>query len=79
LESQTEITTKLQHFLISRKILALRLNVSLSTLDRGRKGNVWPYNTYVVIGRRVLYPASILIDLEEMAKSAGSAETGAKS
>jgi hypothetical protein len=78
LESQTEITAKPQHFLISRKILALRLNVSLSTIDRGRKGNVWPFNRYVTIGKKILYPASLLTELEEIAKSAGSTAAGEK-
>jgi hypothetical protein len=76
---QKELTTNPQHFWIPRKIFALCLNISLSTLDRGRKGNVWPFNRCVVIGKRVLYPASVLKEMEAIAKSAGSAETGAKS
>jgi predicted DNA-binding transcriptional regulator AlpA len=74
-ENQKETTTNI-HWL-SRKEFTLYLHVSLSTIDRGIRNNTFPFNRHIKIGARILFPSTILTDLEKMAKS-GSELTGGK-
>lgn len=54
---------------LSRRELAVALRISLSSLDRGIHNNKFPFNRHIKLGSRVLFPSSILTDLEELAKS----------
>jgi hypothetical protein len=45
----------------------MHLGVSISTVDRGIRNRQKLYCQYVKIGSRVLYPASLLAELEERA------------
>ena len=56
--------------LLSRKEFAFYCNVSLSTVDRGIRDNRWPYNAYYRVSpRRIVYPASLVASLGDMALS----------
>jgi hypothetical protein len=52
---------------LSRREFSKQIGVSLSTLNRGAKNNSWPFNSYVRLGGRVLYPESLLEELKGMA------------
>jgi hypothetical protein len=53
---------------LDRRSLAESLNISLSTVDRGIKANIYPFNNIIRIGRKVLFPADILDELALSAK-----------
>jgi predicted DNA-binding transcriptional regulator AlpA len=56
-----------QRFL-RRKEMAYMCHVSLSTLNRGIRDGEWPFSAYIRISpRRVVYPVSILREIEERA------------
>ena len=50
---------------ISKTELAEYLGISLSSVNRGMKKNLWPFSNYIRLGTRILYPARILSDMEE--------------
>jgi predicted DNA-binding transcriptional regulator AlpA len=50
--------------------LAHALQISLSTIYRLKAANVPPFNAYIHVGRRILFPASLLGDMETKAKAA---------
>lgn len=52
---------------ISKIDFAKSIGVSISTVDRGIRNHQRPYCQFVKIGSRVLYPASLLAELEERA------------
>lgn len=52
---------------LSRTQFAQRLGISISTLDRGIRDQLWPFNRYVRIGRRMLFPIKLLQEIEEKA------------
>jgi hypothetical protein len=52
---------------ISRSQFAHELGVSLSTVSRGSRRGIYPFSMSVKIGRRVLYPSSLLEELQELA------------
>jgi hypothetical protein len=55
--------------------LAHALKISLSTVYRLKAAKVPPFNAYFQVGRRILFPASLLEDLEKKALStSGSTE-----
>jgi predicted DNA-binding transcriptional regulator AlpA len=49
---------------LSRDEFSDKLGISKSSLYRRAKQNVWPFNAYITVGSRVLYPASLLDELE---------------
>ncbi|MDR2245855.1 MAG: hypothetical protein LBE17_04135 [Treponema sp.] len=54
---------------LTRKELAYHLRISLSSVDRGIRSNRWPFNNRVKVGGKVLFPISILSEIEAKAKS----------
>jgi predicted DNA-binding transcriptional regulator AlpA len=64
----------MQKFL-SKKEFATLIGVSVSTVDRGISGKTWPYDQYVRLGQRVLYPATLIDKIEaECGKEASGKE-----
>ena len=54
---------------LCRKELAFHCQVSLSTVDRGIRDDLWPFNAYIRISpRRILYPSALLQEIEQKAK-----------
>jgi hypothetical protein len=53
---------------ISREAFARSMGVSLATLNRGRKTGLYPFNRCVKLNKRVLYPVSLLAELQERVK-----------
>jgi hypothetical protein len=51
---------------ISRTHFANAVGVSLSTLARLRRAGSFPFANCIKVGRRVLYPASVLDQLMEL-------------
>jgi hypothetical protein len=49
---------------ISKNEFSKLASVSVSTVDRGIRNHVWPYCQFIKIGSRVLYPASLLAEME---------------
>jgi len=47
--------------------LAKILKVSMSTVARGIRSSIYPYNRCLKIGRRRLFPASLIAELENLA------------
>ena len=56
----------MEKLFLSRKEFASALGVSLATVDRGIRNRQYPYNAYKKIGKRVLYPTSILNELQNI-------------
>jgi hypothetical protein len=53
-------------FLTKREFCNI-LCISLTSLDRGIKSNEWPFSNYVRIGKRILYPYSLIAEIEASA------------
>jgi hypothetical protein len=64
---------------ISKKEFSVLSGVSISTIDRGIRDHVWPYSQFVKVGSRVLYPLSLLSEMEMKAaqNAAGSVKAEA--
>ena len=45
------------------------LNVFLSTVARGVRNSIYPFNRSLKIGRRRLFPASLIAELQECANN----------
>jgi predicted DNA-binding transcriptional regulator AlpA len=52
---------------LSRNEFAKAVGISPSSLYRRAKQKVWPFNAYITVGSRVLYPASLIEELEGQA------------
>jgi predicted DNA-binding transcriptional regulator AlpA len=52
---------------ISKRQFSNFTGISISTIDRGIKEQTWPFNKCIRIGRRVLYPFSVLAEMEAKA------------
>jgi hypothetical protein len=53
---------------LSRKELASVCRVSLATLNRGIRDGRWPYSAYIRISpRRLVYPASLILEIAQKA------------
>jgi hypothetical protein len=52
---------------LTRKDLAEALNVSISTVARGKRLGQWPYDSCTLVGRRVVYPAVLLDEIQALA------------
>ena len=53
---------------LCRKEQAFHCKVSLSTVDRGIRDDLWPFNAYIKISpRRIVYPSTLLQKIEERA------------
>jgi hypothetical protein len=63
---------------LSEPELAERLGVSISTAARCRKDGVFPFSAAIRLQRRIIYPASILVDLEARAKQIAMNQGGVK-
>jgi hypothetical protein len=61
---------------LSKTDFATAVGVSLSSLNRGIKAGRWPYSQHIHLGARVLFPASLLDELEDRARQVSLANGG---
>jgi predicted DNA-binding transcriptional regulator AlpA len=54
---------------LTRKELCTILRCSIATVDRGIRKNDFPYSRRVKLNNRVLFPVSILAELERRAEA----------
>jgi IS30 family transposase len=47
--------------LLSKIEFAKKIGVSVSTINRGIKRNLWPYNAFITLGNRVRY-SEVLVE-----------------
>jgi hypothetical protein len=68
--------------LLTQKEFAEMLKVSLSTVSRGIRANLWPYNQCITIGRTVRYNKRLIVEsiqkLFAAKQEAASRELGVK-
>jgi hypothetical protein len=55
---------------LSIKELSSSMGVSVSTVNRGIKANCWPFDQYIKIGKRIIYPVSLLDKIEAQSGTA---------
>jgi len=51
---------------LSRKEMSTALGISLSSINRGIKKNTPPFNEFIRIGRRILFPISSITSLQKV-------------
>jgi hypothetical protein len=54
---------------LTPEIFAKTLNISMSTLSRGVRSSTYPFNRSIKIGRKRLFPASLVVELQECANN----------
>jgi hypothetical protein len=68
----------MEKMFFSRSEFAKNVGISMATLNRGVRDNVWPFSENVLIGRRRLFPASLLTEIVNRAgKSQSTRESNA--
>jgi len=63
-------------FFYTTSELAKVLKVSMSTVARGIRNSTYPFNCYIRIGRKILYPVSLVVELQERANNIETLKIG---